>query len=398
MKTGFWEIGRRFGVGAAGVAVVLAMGPVAGAQEAAAKIHGHVNNPAGQAIVTGQVKFTKDLTTPFKDEKFTNTVDIDKQGDYTATGVTPGDYFIYVTQGDKVLDRQQVTIKAGEDSAIDFDMTRAEYMKTLTPEERKAIEEYKAKNAAAMVGNKQVANLNATMTGIRADLHSPSPNFDKDATDAKAAVDSRPTEPLLWVLYGDVLTNKADAAAAADRTNKTSPTTDDAVTGGYGQAVAAYQKAADLMATQPKPNPEIEATVYNEMGNADAKTGKLPEAAAAYDKAVGFQPQNAGMFYGNEAAVYFNAHQDQPALDAANKAIAADPTKPLPYYIKGQELIAKSTVDPKTNKIVPPPGCVEAYQKYLELDPDGAQAPAVRDALTALGEKVATHYSARKGH
>ena len=34
---------------------------------------------------------------------------------------------------------------------------------------------------------------------------------------------------------------------------------------------------------------------------------------------------------------------------AADKAIAADPNDPLPYYLKGQALIAKATVDPKTS-------------------------------------------------
>ena len=110
---------------------------------------------------------------------------------------------------------------------------------------------------------------------------------------------------------------------------------------------------------------------------------------------MALEPKSAGTFYSNEAAVFFNAHQDEPAVAAADKAIAADPTKPLPYYIKGQELLQKATVD-KAGKIVPPPGCVDAYQKYLELAPDGPQAPAVRDALAALGEKVATHYSAAK--
>lgn len=368
------------------------------AQATDAKVHGKVVDPAGQPLANGQVKLTKDLTTPYKDEKFTNTVEIGADGTYTVTGVAPGEYFVYILQKDKTMDRQQVVIKAGDDKDVSLDMSSAAYLATLKPEDRKAIEEYKTKNAAAVAGNKQVAGLNATIQAVRADLKTATPNYDKDSTDAQSAIATRPTEPLLYVLQGDVLTAKADAAASADRKNKTSPTTDDAVTKGYSDALDAYKKAEDLLAAPGvKPNPDMAATVYNQIGNTEAKAGKIEDASAAYDKAVSLQPASAGTFYANEAAVLFNAHQ--PALDAANKAIAADPSKAAPYFVKGQELLNKATVD-KAGKIVPPPGCVDAYQKYLELAPDGPQAASVRETLTALGEKVQTHYvapGAKKG-
>jgi len=104
------------------------------------------------------------------------------------------------------------------------------------------------------------------------------------------------------------------------------------------------------------------------------------------------------MFYGNEAAVLFNANQLDGAAAAADKAIASDPTKPTPYYIKGQALIAKSTFDSKTNKIIPPPGCVDAYQKFLQLEPTGTRSDQVKEVLTSLGEKVDTSYRAGKKH
>lgn len=376
------------------VTALLAVAPTAFAQTTEAKIHGHVTDPTGQSLQSGQVEFTKDITVAFKDEKFTNTVPIGTDGNYSAAGVAPGEYFIYVVQNGTALDRQQMVIKAGEDRPVDFDMSRADYLAKLSPAEKKALEEYKAKNAAVNSTNKQVATLNATMVAVRADLKTPTPNFDKDAADAKGALAARPEEPLLWVLQGDVLSAKADHLAADDRKNKVAPSTDDAVGKSYADAIDSYKKAEDLMAASgAKANPSTAATVYNDMGNTLAKSGKTVDASAAYDKAVSLQPQDAGMYYANEAAVLFNAHQ--PALNAANKAIAADPNRPNPYYVKGQELLAQATVD-KAGKIVPPPGCVDAYQKYLELAPDGPQAAAVKDALNALGEKVQTHYTAKK--
>ena len=67
-------------------------------------------------------------------------------------------------------DYQQVTLKAGDDKTVDFDMTREEYMKTLTPEQRKQIEEYKAKNSAATSANKVIAGLKMEVTEVRAKL------------------------------------------------------------------------------------------------------------------------------------------------------------------------------------------------------------------------------------
>lgn len=367
------------------------------AQLAPATIQGHVNDEVGQPVKDADVKLTENGADPTK-AKVLYDFKTDANGDYKGT-VSPGTYTVSVFRGSILADYQNgQDLKTGQTNTENFDMSRADYIKQLSPERRKEIEEFKAKNAAAESANKNIKNLNATILAVRADLKSPSPNYDKDITDSKTTLDLKPDEPLLWELYGDALMAKADHDAAQDRANKTNPITDDAVKQQYAASIDAYKKAADLNgAPGRKIDPGVVATAYNQLGNAYAKSGNSSDAVAAFDKAVAAQPQNAGMFYSNEAAVLFNAHQDDAALAAADKAIAADPTKPLPYYIKGQELIAKSTVD-KAGKVVPPPGCVDAYQKYLELDPDGAQAPAVRDALTALGEKVQTHYSARKGH
>ena len=393
MKQRLEQMFTRRGMRTAVAVAALLAAPMMPAQEQPAKVHGKVVNPAGQPLSSGEVKFTKDVTTPFKDEKFTNTVEIDKDGTYTAPGVAPGEYFIYVIQGDKTLDRQQVKFTAGQDATLDFDMTSERYMKALTPEERKAIEDFKAKNAAATANNKVIANLNATITAVRADIKTPTPNFDKDIADMKQATEQRPTEGLLWAVSGEVFFAQGKKQAAADRANKTSPMQDDAVKTAYGNAANSFQKAADLMGAGSKPNVEQQATVLNQLGNVLAEEGKPTDAGAADDKAVALQPKSAGTYYYNEAAVMFNAHQDDAALAAADKAIAADPNQPMPYYIKGQELLAKATVDAK-GTIVAPPGCVDAYQKYLQLAPDGSEAGAVKDVLASLGQKVETRYKA----
>ena len=43
--------------------------------------------------------------------------------------------------------------------------------------------------------------------------------------------------------------------------------------------------------------------------------------------------------------------------------------------------------------MTPAPGTVEAFQKYLELQPDGPNAQSAKDMLTSLGSSVATTFA-----
>jgi tetratricopeptide (TPR) repeat protein len=362
-------------------------------------VQGKVINPAGQPMPGVQVKFTKDTSKPEKERQYTNTVTTDAQGAYKAENVTPGDYLVVVMQGTVTADFQQVTLKASEDKTVNFDMTRAEYINAMTPEQKKALEEYKKNAGAAIDANKKIANLNTTLATVRTDLAAARPtagDVSKDVSDMKAAVDSKPDESILWISYGNTLEAQGDHFAKADKDAHKPVSGDDEAMKNYNDAIDAYKKGAELNAASKKPNPADQAAAWNGVGNTLAKQGKPVDAAAAFENAVKAEPTNAGMFYGNEAAVLFNAGQTDAAAAAADKAIAADPNRPDPYFIKGQALIAKSTFDAKTQKIVPPPGCVDAYQHYLSLAPDGQHAEAVKEVLTSLGEKIDTSYKASK--
>lgn len=379
---------------------VVAIGLAAPAIAQDATVHGHVQNPAGQPLTEGTVQFTHDTTGgEWKGKKIENSFPIDSSGNFKGSGVKPGDYIAAVVTNDKSIDFQQVTIKAGEDKTIDFDMSRPEYINKMTPEEKKELEEYKKNNAAAAEANKKIANLNATLATVRADLKAAQPthgDVSKDVTDMKSAVDAKPDESILWISYGNALEAQGDHLAQADKDAHKPVSGDADAMKTYDDAIEAYKKGAELNAASKKPVPADQAAAWNGAGNVYAKEGKPTDAASAFENAVKAQPTNAGMFYGNEAAVLFNAQQTDAAAAAADKAIAADPTRPDPYFIKGQALIAKSSFDAKTQKIVPPPGCVEAYQKYLQLAPNGQHAQAVQEVLTSLGEKVDTRYNARK--
>jgi tetratricopeptide (TPR) repeat protein len=130
------------------------------------------------------------------------------------------------------------------------------------------------------------------------------------------------------------------------------------------------------------------------LGEIYARTGKIPEANAAYDAAGKANPSQAGFYLKNEAVIFFQMNNGDAQVAAADEAIAADPTQPILYYLKGQGLIQKATLDPKSQKIVAPAGCLEAYQKYLQLAPDGPYAAEVKGILAGFDQKIDTTYKA----
>ena len=95
----------------------------------------------------------------------------------------------------------------------------------------------------------------------------------------------------------------------------------------YDDAATSLKKAMDLDTASKKPNPEIQAADDNALGEVYANTNKIPDATASYDAAAKLQPANAGMFYTNETIVLSRAGQTDATIAAADKAIAADPTK-----------------------------------------------------------------------
>jgi tetratricopeptide (TPR) repeat protein len=359
-----------------------------------ASIHGHVNNPVGQAVTKGEVRLSSDFSSPAAERKYQYKFPLDANGDYKGTGIKPDKYIVAVFQDDKSLDYNEGVVLSGTaDKVVNFDMSRPEYLKSLTPEQQKQLEEYKKKNADIVAGNAKIQNLNAMLTQARAD--NKAGNYDAALTAMQQATVTKPDEGVLWITLGDAQLGIADAAAKAAKAAGT-PTTDPAIAAKYNDAVTSYKKGIDLNAASKKPSPEAAAAGYNQLGQAYAKVGNGKDAAEAYEMAAKALPANASMYYFNEAATLYNSGKNAEAEAAADKAIAADPKKAEAYYIKGQALITQATVDPKTQKIVAPPGCVEAYQSYLELAPDGPHAADVKGILDGIGAQVKSTYKAGK--
>ena len=353
-------------------AAVLLSASIAMAQEAPGKIHGRVIDPTGIPKGAGTISLSTDGGHTYK-----YTFQIYPSGDFTGDGIAPGNYSMILRLPDtaegKFVDMiENVKITAGEDLHQDDDMSRAAYIDKMTPDQKKQVEEFKKKNAEVLKTNQVIKNLNADLSDARA------ANKDKkyDVAETLMVKDTglKPDGELLWYELGN-------AELGLKK---------------WDEATAAYKKAIDLSSASKKPSPELIAGAHAGLGEVYARSNKAEDAASEYDLAVKTNPAKAAFYLSNETVVFQNVGNADAQVAAADKAIAADPKNPLPYYLKGQGLAGKITVDPKTGAYILPPGCADAYKKYLELAPTGQFAAESKAILDASQTKVENKFKAKK--
>jgi tetratricopeptide (TPR) repeat protein len=348
------------------------------AQAPTGKIHGRVTDPTGIPKTNGTVSISNDEGRTLK-----ATFPVSATGDFVGENVAPGTYALIYRQPDtpegKIVDMiDTVKIVAGTDVHQDIDMTRKEYIDKLSPEMKKQVEEFKKKNTDILKTNALIKSLNADLAEARADNH------DKKFAEAEElmlkSTGAKPDGELLWYELG----------LAQLGLKK------------YDDATASLKKTAELAAAAKKPDPNLIAGAQAALGEVYARNSNATDAATQYDLAAKTNPSKAAFYYRNEAVVFQNVNNPTAQAAAADKAIAADPKDPLPYYLKGQALLGVAgaagtlTTDPKTNLLILPAGCAEAYNKYLELAPTGPYATEVKSILVAAQTKVDNKYKAPK--
>jgi cytochrome c-type biogenesis protein CcmH/NrfG len=364
------------------------------------KIHGHVTNPTGMSAPSGSVSLSTDNGHTSK-----YTFPVSSSGDFSGEAA-PGTYTIVYRQpetpADKMVDYlDNVKVVFGQDVEQDIDMSRKAFIDNLSADQKKQLEELKKKNSEAMKANEVIKNLNADLKTVGQDIK------DADnarqtaaqalgATASKADLEAKEAE-IKTAKYTDVETLMLKDTAAKPDASVLWAQLGQAQVGlkKYDEAETTYKKVLELEATAKKPNPQVQGLADSGLGEIYARTSKVPEANAAYDAAAKVNPTQAGFYLKNEAVIFFQMNNADAQAAAADEAILADPTQPMLYYLKGQGLIVKATVD-AAGKYVLPPGCAEAYQKYLELAPNGPYAGEVKGILAQSTQKVDNSYKAPK--
>jgi tetratricopeptide (TPR) repeat protein len=316
------------------------------------------------------------------------TLTTNKKGEYFSLGVLPGKYNVKLTKdGKEMFHINGVVVTSGE-TTTDIDLKKEQAAAAAgqgkTPEQLKAEQEQREKISKE---NNTVKALNDKI--VEANTASAAGDFEKAIASLNEAVAMDNTRDLIWFKLGDAYRQSAPKQTDPDEKKKR-----------YESAVTDYQKAIELRkgseqaAKDPENNKKL-AAYYNNLAEAFSKEGKVDDSIAAYNQAAQLAPDDAAKYYFNEGAVLTNAGKADEANVAFDKVIAADPSKALAYYWKGINLIGKATVG-KDNKMVAPDGTAEAFQKYLELDPNGPQAQVAKDMLASIGAPVETGFGTKK--
>src|SRR5256885_1687706 len=160
---------------------------------------------------------------------------------------------------------------------------------------------------------------------------------------------------LIWARVGDAY----DTAGRAD------------------DAANAYKQAIEL-----KPNPAY----YNNLGGILGRAGKIEEAMAAYNKSAELDPPNAAQAYRNGGITLYNAGKLKEAVEPLKKATELDPKNAQGWYLLGASLVYMMTTKRvgDRDEVVFAPGTIEAYQKAIELDPNGTYGQQAKLGLEQL--------------
>jgi len=173
---------------------------------------------------------------------------------------------------------------------------------------------------------------------------------------AKSLVEKDPNAHLVWFKLGEAYdtAGRNDDAAQA-----------------YQQAIAA--------------KPDVPG-YYNNLGNVLARAGKIEDAKAAYTKSAGLDPPNAATAWRNFGISLYNANRLGDAVEPLQKAAELDPKNAQTWYLLGASLVYKMTTKKVGNKeeVQFAPGTIEAYEKAVELDPNGTWGQQAKQGLEQL--------------
>lgn len=340
------------------------------------KVIGADGNPMKDAVIKIE---RKDIRGNWKTKS-------NKKGEWLYSGMPfPGTFKVTCEVDGKVVDAMDnVRSQLGDPVTIDFDLHKGaerakalqaaaetgqltkEQEREMSPEQKAALEKSIKERQASMAKNKALQeSFNAGMTALGAK------DFPAAVEALNKSAEIAPKEFAVW----------ANLAAAHEGLAKTK-------TGAEADAELAKAGEAYTKALEIRPD---DAGVHNNYGLLFVKLKKVEEAKAEIVKAATLDPAGAGKYYFNLGAIMVNTGQNDAALDAFQKAVAADPNYANAWYYIGNVLSGKMTMD-KDGKPMPPAGMQEALEKYLALQPTGQFADAAKGLLSVVTSTIETKY------
>ncbi len=346
-------------------------------------MEGIVKDESGKPLQNAVITFER------TDIKGHYTVKTDKKGHYGHYGLPMGTFNVTVTVDGAVRDSLNgVRTKPGDPTVHDFDLKQTQQQQqalnkaaetgTLTKEQERGMtkEQKDAFDKASKAREAQLQKnkaLNDAFTAGKAALDAK--QYDQAIENLNKAAEMDAKQGAVWSALADAYVGKAQATPAEAAAN-------------YDKGFDAYKKALEI-------TPD-DAGLYNNYALALAKDKKLDDAKTNLAKAAQLDPPGAGKYYYNMGALLVNGGQNAAAEEEFRKATEADPNYADAQFQLGMALAAKANADPKTGKVTPAPGTIEALEKYLSLKPDGVNAQSAKEMIAALGGTVSTTFGTQK--
>lgn len=334
---------------------------------------------SGQILDTNAKPWVGLTVQATSDQGSKQTAKTDNDGKYTISSLRPGIYMVTITAFPPPNDKQpaydmaKVRVSGGEDAKADANFKEIMAKQGAAVQEQvKKNEEAKAKfegmKAHFTAGNTLLDQEKAAKADLQkapADQRDAAKQklndlADQAAKEYKAAQESAgekdPNVHLLWAKLGEAY----DTAGRND------------------DAAQAYQQAITA-------KPDVPG-YYNNLGNVLARAGKIDEAKASYTKSAELDPTNAATAWRNFGISLYNANRLGDAVEPLQKSAELDPKNPQTWYLLGASLVYKMTIKKVGDKQVPEfaPGTIEAYQKAIELDPNGTYGQQAKAGLEQL--------------
>lgn len=308
-----------------------------------------------------------------------------KRGDWFHAGLPLGVYTVALEIDGNIVDRVAgVRLGMGNQKPVNFDLTEIknrqaaaqanggaeppkEVIASMSPAERKKYEEALKKRQEQLSKNKELNEaFNLGMTAKR------EKNYPAAVENLTKAASLDETQDVVFANLADAQSAWADQSKGEEKQKL------------LADAIVSYNKAIAL-----KPDA---AAYYNNLGLAQIKSGANDEGMANLGKAAEMDPANGGRYFFNLGAVMVNSGNTDGAVEAFKRATEVDPNYAEAYFQLGTAMVGKAQTK-EDGSIVPAPGTVEAFQKYLELSPSGPNAPSAQMMIQSLSGAIETEFS-----
>ncbi|MDE0126844.1 MAG: carboxypeptidase regulatory-like domain-containing protein [Bryobacterales bacterium] len=312
-------------------------------------------------------------------------VKTNKRGNYFHAGLPLGRYNVRLEiDGKQVYNVNGYQVKLGEEKPLDFDLGEIlreaqaaqsgagptkDQLAAMSEAQRKEYEKaLKARQQQISKNKKLNETFNLGMEAKRLK------DFDVAVRHFKEAAEIDAEQDVIWGNMAESLAGLVTSKTGAERDQ-------------VGEdAINAYHQAIAL-----KPDPAY----HNNLGLLLVRLQRIEEGKAELEKAAQLSPQNAGTYYFNLGAVMVNTGNTDGAISAFTKATEAQPDFANAYYQLATVLVGTAKMN-EDGSVVPAAGTVEAYQKYLDLEPGGPYAASAQAMVQSLSGKLETTFEQPK--